>query len=224
MGTGKLALMQKIVYSGILFILLMGLMATGKRKTIPIPLPTVSPVSDNICGPDGCQRTGIKFKPKPGYATEKEKEIIAHAQEAANRTIQSDCFRDFMLESQLNNTNGRTNEEVVNHLQSLSGNIVVIMYYRSMNETSAIASAYVGGRQTKNGIVHEVMLNNAYFDESISDCEWASTLGGHEGVGHSMGGYGHGYKWSRYREDTVPYVLAGRKLKYGGDVFQKCCK
>ena len=195
------------------------LFSMSKKATTPrpTPAPTAYPQTTPVPGK-------LVFHPLKGYATEQEKALIAQAQDAANRTIQGDCFRNWMSSQKMNNTNGRTAAQVAAHLQGLSGEIVVRMYYRSLKETSALASAYVGGMIVGSGRVHQVMLNSAYFTGAQTPCRWAATLGGHEGLGHSMGGYGHSQEWTRSREDTIPYLLSGRKQVYGGDVFGACCK
>ena len=70
-----------------------------------------------------------------------------------------------------------------------------------------------------------LLMNGAtgvYFNDSTKICEWAATMA-HESIGHSLGNYGHQYKWSVTREYTVPYKIGGAAKRYGGNAFDECC-
>jgi hypothetical protein len=156
----------------------------------------------------------VRFVPIDYYSTPAQRTKILAAGAKLNEVIQSACFRDFMLKQSLAWTGGRTPAQVVDHLQGLSGVVPVAMYYRAAWLTSAVAY-----RQPPSS---QINLNTAYFGTDDPTCTWAATLG-HESLGHSLGGYDHPYKWTREREDTVPYVMGGRSKRYGGDAFGACC-
>jgi hypothetical protein len=155
----------------------------------------------------------LKFEPVKNYATKAEIEKIARAAAKAQEVLSSQCFADYISAQTMNQTNGRTAKEVVEHLRSLTDIVPVKMYTRRF-------SSAVAYRQPPHKTIN---LNRSFFKLSVSDCRWAATMM-HEGHGHAIGGYGHSFDWTRQREDTVPYVLSGRKAKYGGDVFSKCCQ
>ena len=155
----------------------------------------------------------LKFEPVKNYATKAEIEKIARAANKLQEVVDSKCFADWLGAQKMNQANGRTSAEVVLHLRSLTDVVPVKMYTRRF-------SSAVAYRQPPHKTIN---LNRTFFKLSLSDCRWAATMA-HEGHGHAIGGYGHSFNWTREREDTVPYILSGRKAQYGGDVFSKCCQ
>ena len=190
--------------------------AGGRRAPVETPntSPSVtpSPVVSHVPGIP-VDSKGVTFEPVAYYTTPAERAKIARAALKVNEVIQSQCFSDFMTAQKLTWTEGRTPAQVVAHLQGLTGNVPVEMYYRRF--TSAVAYRNVG-----SPTIH---LNRKVFGMGLSDCAWASTMS-HEGIGHVLGNYSHSSQWNVEREYTVPYKLAGATARYGGDVFERCCK
>jgi hypothetical protein len=173
-----------------------------QSSVTPTPAPAGTPVMGHI--------TLISDH---DYTTEAERKKIAEAEILLNRIFQSACFFDALANRKLVQTEGRTPVEVATHLQSLSGQLPVQIYYRCWGRwpcTSAVAYRDVG-----SDIIH---LNRAYFTLKLESIEWASTLG-HEGVGHVLGGYGHDFKATTRRPYSVPYSInyaiekCGKELK-----------
>ena len=183
-------------------------------KPIPKPVPEV--IQENP-RPEVTQNGPIGFKvafiPVKNYATTKEIDLIAKASLKLNETVKSQCFSDFILKAKLKETKGRTNKEVLNHFLGMSDNVPVKIYLKKF--TSAIAY-----RQPPEKTIN---LNRNYFNESKSPCRWAATMA-HESLGHSLGNYGHSYKWNVDREYSVPYKIGGAKKQYGSNAFEECCK
>lgn len=156
----------------------------------------------------------VEFIPVSYYSTKTERVKILKASKKINEVISSQCFANEILNRSMIDTNNKSSEEVLKHLQSLNGIIPVKMYSRCMRlgfrcpaPTSAVAF-----RQPPQTIIN---LNRFAFYNTISDCDWASTMA-HEGLGHSLGGYGHDFNWSKLRNFSVPY-----SINYA---FEKCCK
>jgi hypothetical protein len=126
-----------------------------------------------------------------------------------NKVIQSDCFKNFISQRALVQTNGKTAAQVAAHLQSLTGVIHANMYYRRMGFLGTSAVAY---RQPPST---DINLNRAYFVVTLDTCEWASTVA-HESVGHSLGGYDHDFNATAQRPFSVPYSINA--------AFDACCK
>jgi hypothetical protein len=166
---------------------------------------------------------GVVFKLDKATLKNDEEVLLNKALDKFKEVYGSQCFSDFIEKQKMNSTNGRTSKQVADHLLSLRGVVPVKMYYTKYGTKSLFCptcSSAVAFRQPPSRVIN---LNRAFFTSKRSTCRWASTIA-HEGLGHSLGGYGHSMKWTRQREDTVPYILSGRKAKYGGDVFSKCCK
>jgi hypothetical protein len=164
----------------------------------------------------------VNFIPTAGQATKAEIARINEAGKIANEVIHSDCFRDFMVKRNLIRTTGRTNVEVVEHLQGLSGTVPVAMYYRCLARSPACSNPTpaLAYRQPPEQTIY---LNTAHFDvsdPSVDAYEWASTLG-HEAWGHLLGGYEHDFNWSEGRDFTVPYSIGGSSMR-NSDAFQSC--
>lgn len=196
--------------------------AHGKRAPAPIASPetspTPSPMASNkpepATNPSVLAPSGhVTFEPVEYYTTPAERIKVMHVEAFVNHTIHSQCFREFMIKQPLTWTNGRTPTQVADHLQGLSGVVPVKFYFARFS--SAIAY-----RQPPS---MEININRKYLGVTTPDCQLASTFA-HESLGHSLGGYDHSFNWTREREDTVPYVMGGRKDQYGGDAFEACCK
>lgn len=165
----------------------------------------------------------VVFVPNPKYSTTAQRKTIAAAGLKMNEVVQSQCFLDWMgKQTVMNETNGRSKEVVIGHLRAITDSVGVKMYYKCMSRSwkCPLPTSAVAYRQPPEKIIN---LNTAKFNSSQSICRWAATMA-HEALGHALGNYGHSSEWSRYREDTVPYLLSGRKPQYGGDVFGACCK
>jgi hypothetical protein len=150
------------------------------------------------------EKIGVVFKPVEYYTTPSQRLKIISAGKKVNEVIQSRCFSEYIASRKLIQTGSKTPPEVSKHLQSLSGEVPVKMYYRRF--TSAVA--YVSPPDIT------INLNTKYFTPELSDCDYASTLA-HE-ASHSLGGYSHDFKWSPPREFSVPYSI--------NHAFEKCCK
>lgn len=146
----------------------------------------------------------VILEPVKGYATASEAAVIKKAEVVMNDVVHSQCFYDFMSQRKMIQTNGRSSEEVAKHIQGLNGTVPVVMYYRRF--TSAVAY-----RQPPSLTVH---FNRKFFGVNTPLCSWASTLA-HEGLGHSLGDYGHDYNWNAQRDYSVPYSA--------NKAFEKCC-
>jgi hypothetical protein len=184
-------------------------------STVPVSeLPQEKPV---VTLPQHSQPTieseyKVKFIPVEYYTTPEQRTKITRSGVKVKETMQSECAKDFILKRKLIDTNGKTQQQVYDHLMSLSGDVPVKMYYRRF--TSAVAY-----RQPPS---KEINLNTKYFTTDLSDCEWAATMA-HEGLGHSLGEYDHDFEYSPSRSYSVPYTLGGGDSALGGDVFTKCC-
>lgn len=163
-----------------------------ESPSIPQPLPDTSPA-----------RGLVVFKAI--NATDSEAKLIAQAAEKIHSIVGSDCFRDFLLSRKLIQTYGRSNKQVVEHLQSLSGEVPVHMYYKRFSS----AVAYRVPPKL------DIYLNRRNFYKTLPVCDWASTLA-HEGLGHSLGNYTHDFNYNKERQFSVPYSL--------NSVIEACCK
>lgn len=164
----------------------------------PIPSPQPSP-KPSLSG-----TPYVILEPVKGYTTQAEAAVIKKAEVVMNDVVHSQCFYDFMSQRAMIQTNGRSSEEVAKHIQGLSGTVPVVMYYKWL--TSAVAY-----RQPPSLTVN---FNRKFFGVSTPLCSWASTLA-HEGLGHSLGGYDHDYKWNAQRDYSMPYSA--------NKAFEKCC-
>lgn len=162
------------------------LLGAAKKRADIEPSPTPVIVSHG----------NVIFEPKKYYATKDEAQMIREAGDKMNEVVQSKEFFDCIKNRKLIQTDGRTPEQVAAHLQSLKGTVPVVMYYRPFTK----AVAY---RQPPSITIN---LNRKYFVRSIGVCEWSSTLG-HEVLGHSLGEYGHSFKWNKQRDFSVPYSI-----------------
>lgn len=134
--------------------------------------------------------------------TEKELEKAAAYIPVMNQTIDSECFKDFMLNRELIKTNDKTREEVVKDLRTKQVEIHLITYYKPWSK--------VHGYTYPN--VNKIWLNRKYHS-GASLCSEASNLA-HE-LSHKLG-YKHNYKATQTRPFSVPYSINA--------AFKVCCK
>lgn len=159
------------------------------------------------------EATGIRFKPVLEYTTANERTMIEMAAIRLGGVLKSDCFKSFILERRLIQTEGRSNIEVLNHVLSLSGDIPVKMYARCITRSFScpFPTSAVAYRKPPS---LEINLNRVYFTGSRSVCDWASTIA-HESLGHALGNYSHSKYWNKDRDYSVPYSL--------GAAIDACC-
>jgi hypothetical protein len=204
----------------IAFFLSFSCFGMGSKRPPGIPKP---PETEIATVPTPEIQTGetfqVSFIPLPGFATDKQADLIAKASFKLNQTVKSSCFSTFLTAATLKQTAGRTNAQVLAHLLSLNDTVQVKMYYRAwgcrIGCTSAIA--YRTPPEKK------INLNSAYFTEKRSACTWAATMA-HESLGHSLGNYDHSSNWTISREYTVPYKIGGASKKYDSNAFEVCCQ
>lgn len=183
------------------------------RPVIPEPTPTSTASAVPTPSPTAPAVSGLRFIPVAYYSTPQEREIITQAGALVNQTIQSKCFADFMGNRKLIQTEGRSVKEVVAHLQGLTSDVPVEMYYRCMRSWKCpFGTTAVAYREPPSPTIH---LNRAVYWNGLPLCEWASVMA-HEGAGHSAGEYGHDFNWSPSRDFSVPYSINA--------AFTACCK
>jgi len=173
--------------------------------------PTSSPVENT---PQVSVELGVgKVNLIPEEGTPREwVEYIAKGEKKMNEVVHSQCLSDFLSKRDMIQTNNRTPEQVVKHLQSLNGNITVKLYYtRLKSKFNPFGTSAVAYRQPPS---NDININTAYFTYQGNACEFSGTLA-HESLAHSLGGYDHSYYDSSDREFSVPYSL--------NKAFEKCC-
>ena len=167
---------------------------------------------------------GVTFSPVSGFASPEQVKIIEQAGKKVNEVVASKCFADWMnKQSVMNETNGKSKEQVIAHLIGMNDTVPVKMYFRKYGKKSIfcpLCTSAVAYREPPHKVIN---LNASFFTRKTSVCRWAATMA-HEGLAHALGNYGHSFDWTRSREDTVAYLLSGRKSQYGGDVFVACCR
>lgn len=166
-------------------------LAGGKAPPAPspTPVPTLAPTPTPIPSP---ATTGY-FHYLPVNATQTQIAQLQAAELKVNQTIQTQCFRDFMVKRALIQTNGKTNTQVVDHLQGVKLDLPSHFYYDRF-------SRVVGYRQPPKPDLHF----NTKFWAGATSCNRASNMA-HEGS-HTAG-YGHDYKASTRRPYSVPYSI-----------------
>jgi hypothetical protein len=164
----------------------------------------------------------VEFVPIAEGASDLEIRAITNAGEIANAVKNSDCFRQFIANRRLVETNGRTPSEVSRQIQALSGRIAVGLYFRCLQGTPDCASptSAVAYRQPPDTTIY---LNRAYYDLADGEFdvyEMAGSLA-HEGIGHVLAGYDHSFDWTSLRDWSVPYSISGAS-RMSDDAFQHC--
>lgn len=172
----------------------------SRKKSSPVYVVEASPTPTPIV----VDKKGVEFIPVKNYSTTTEKQIILKAAAKLDETIKSDCFAGFIKNRKMIQTKGKSSEEVLQDILSLSGDVPVVMYYRRFGT----AIAY---REPPSKTIN---LNRRVFTQDTPLCDWASTMG-HESLGHSLGNYDHSYKWTKERIYSVPYSI--------GEAIDHCC-
>lgn len=188
----------------------------SKKPTIP-GTPT-KPETEIATIPPG-EGFRVDFVPVKSLATVEEMALIEKASVKLNETIKGQCFKDFILKAKLNETQGRTNLEVLNHILGMREVVPVKMYFRKWGCKIGCTTAIAYRKPPEKSI----NLNRSYFTTKRSACVWAATMA-HESLGHSLGNYSHSMKWNVAREYTVPYKIGGAKKEYGSNAFESCCQ
>ena len=143
----------------------------------------------------------VKVLSTKGFTT-KEKAKLEKYIPVMNETIDSACFKEFIkARPGLHSTNGKTPEQVVQHLRSSQVEIHLITYYKKW--TKVHGYTYPGQ--------NKIWLNRKYHS-GASLCSEASNLA-HE-LSHKLE-YGHSYKASKTRPYSVPYSINA--------AFKECC-
>lgn len=119
---------------------------------------------------------------------------------ALDNTLHSECFEKFMLNRDIIQTNGKTRQDVIDHLRSSTSKVRLKSYY-SIKST-------VGYTYPNSDTIH---LNEKYH-QNFNACQKASQLL-HEGA-HKLG-YGHDFKSTKRRPYSVPYSL--------NEAAEACC-
>lgn len=193
-----------------IFLLMIMTGASGCKdsaRTEPEPLPAPSASPSPIPNPTPTQ-LGVMLVPDPETTTKAEAEMIKLAGAIMNRIVATPCFKKFISDRKLIQTNGLSPEQVAAHLQSLTGIVSVKMYYRCMvfGWRCLVPTQAVAYRQPPST---DVFLNQAYFYPDTKPenlFKWAGTLG-HEVLGHSLGEYGHDFQSTANRILSVPYSI-----------------
>ena len=183
-------LISYLIYSGL----------ASAFGTKPIPVVSPSPIVNVSPSPS------VEFYCENCTAEETRK--VNAGQFIANTILQSKCFRDFLLERKMIQTNSRTNAQVLSHLESMDAKVPVRMYYKEYPKGKAV----VGFRQPPSLTIH---LNRFIFTPKTNHCDWTSVLA-HEAYGHSVGNYGHDFNRTDRRPYSVPYSL--------NRAVEKCCR
>lgn len=165
---------------------------------VPTPTPSVNatPSITPVVG-------GVTFKADE-YSLDWEKKKITEASKKYNEVVNSDCFKSFMMKREMVQTQGLTNEQVINKIRSFSGTIIVHFYYKRF--TSEVAVRYPPSK--------DINFNRKFWYEATPTCEFASTLG-HEGS-HALGEFEHDFQRTDRRDFSVPYSI--------NSAFNACCK
>lgn len=210
---------MKIVYS--LILLLVISCKSEDKKPVPAKLPPVTEKPVELPEIKVTRKSGILFEIEEKSLKKNEGHLLDKAISKFYEVTESQCFYDYIASQKMNETRGRTSRQVADHLTTIKETVPVRMYYARYGNKSLrcpLCSTAVAYRQPPS---KRINLNRDFFDSTKSICRWAATIS-HESS-HTLG-YSHSMKWTRQREDTVPYILSGRKSKYGGDAFKKCCR
>jgi len=117
-----------------------------------------------------------------------------------NEVLASKCFRTFMENRDLIQTNGKSPKEIVNHIRKSQIGIELKSYYKWKG---AVGYTYPNTKK---------IWMNSYHHRNFNSCRSASNLA-HEGS-HKLG-YGHDYYKTARRPYSVPYSINA--------AFKACC-
>jgi len=163
--------------------------------------PVKTPVTSNN---DIKPTDGISFVNVIKYTNFNEEEKVKASKyiPLMDNVINSKCFEEFMIARDLRKTNGKTNEEVVQHIRKSTVDIELIMYFKRFSKVAGY---------TEKGATW-IKLNRKYH-AGASFCSEASNLA-HE-LSHKIN-YGHDFKATIDRPLSVPYSINA--------AFKSCCK
>lgn len=170
-----------------LVLILIGFLTAGAAKK-PAINTAINQVNSTINLP-GTPITGIHFSPVTGYSQD-ERDVLVVADRLVNETIQSQCFKSFMLQRKLIQAGGQTNAQVVDTIQRANLTLPVQAYYANNN--------VVGYRQPPSNTIY----TNRKFTAGANACDRASNLL-HETT-HTIG-YIHDFNPSQVRPYSIPY-------------------
>lgn len=168
-----------------------------KPKPVVTPSPSPIPTESYSGPPEGLPDDvpmNIQFSPITNYGP-RETENLKAAERLANVVVQSACFEKFMVSRKMIQMNGKTRQQVVDHLKSTKLTVPVTMYYSSKN--------VIGYRSPPSPVVH---TNRKYHgvNSGKSDRYRASNLT-HE-WSHVLG-YKHDFHATASRPYSVPYSI-----------------
>jgi len=159
--------------------------------------PIKQPDSNLNTPPEG----RIRFQPDVTTCSKDEQDIILKAEAKVLDTINSQCFYDFMAARKLEETEGKTNDQVILNIRTYGGMVPISMYYKRF--TSAVAY--------RTPPYPTIYLNRRNFNSHTKLCHWGSTMM-HE-ASHVIG-YGHAFR--NPSDYSVPYSINA--------AFEECCK
>jgi len=166
------------------------------QSPTPIKTPAETPIP--ITPEPELNPNNIGFKCATCKPNEKTK--LLAAQIKANKIVQSQCFKDFMMNWGLIWTNGKTPEKVVEHLRTTKLTVPVHYYDGDCN--------VIGYRQPP---YHDIYFNRCSHD-FYNSCDTASNAV-HE-WSHVLE-YDHPFERTNTRGKTVPYAI--------NNAFDRCC-
>lgn len=162
--------------------------ATPIPSSSPIPIPTSPELNPN--------NIGLKCV----TCNPNEKTKVLAAQIKANKVIQSQCFKDFMMSWGLIWTNNKSSEKVVEHLRTTRFTVPVHYYDGDCN--------VVGYREPPHPDIYFNRCSHDYYNscDTASNAvhEWSHVLG-----------YDHPFERTSTRGKTVPYAI--------NNAFESCC-
>lgn len=117
-------------------------------------------------------------------------------------TVHGQCFKEELLERPLIQTNGKSNQEVLDAILTANVKVRLKMYY-------SLAST-VGYTYSST----DMIWTNSRFHRRMDPCDVGANLA-HEALGHKLG-FTHDKKATKLRRFSVPYSI--------GELVDKCCK
>lgn len=169
----------------LLICLLILLCGFSKKAPVEIPLAEASP-----------SVTGITIHSMKNY-TIKEQGNAREAEKKIVQVVSSECFGSFIKKSALTETNGKTNDQVLDSIRKANASLDLVMYSKWYSKVVG----YTYGGTT--------IYTNRKFHAGATSCNVASNIV-HE-VAHVIG-YSHYKAWG----SSVPYQI--------NRAFEACCK